>query len=258
MPTPLYTPLSCSSPAYQLNWSYALFWHSPTADASWLKPVSTVLEADDIRILQHHFAQPTTSQFLVSTRPSVSPKIIAQRIKSRLQHLVRDTTPNAFARNYSLRSIGTTTREVVDNYLATQIDHHPITNPTLRELFQRFQFHDTTVDLSVPSRTSHAIYWYNLHVVLVHDERYHDVNEERLRAKSAMLINSAKHKGHWLSRAAHLPDHIHFTLRGGLAESPEDIVLSYMNNLAFAVGMKSIFRNSYYVGTFSEYDVRMI
>lgn len=52
-----------------------------------------------------------------------------------------------------------------------------------------------------------------------------------------------------------MPDHIHLSLRGDVAHSPEDIALSFMNNIAFAFGQKAIFRPSYYVGTFGEYDM---
>ena len=35
-------------------------------------------------------------------------------------------------------------------------------------------------------------------------------------------------------------------------------MLGYMNNLAYVHGMKPAFRFSYYVGTFSEYDLGVI
>ena len=34
--------------------------------------------------------------------------------------------------------------------------------------------------------------------------------------------------------------------------------LGYLNNLAFARGMKAVFRFSYFAGTFSEYDLGVI
>ena len=52
-----------------------------------------------------------------------------------------------------------------------------------------------------------------------------------------------------------MPDHVHMSLHGDIALSPEDIALSFMNNIAFAFGQKAIFRPSYYVGTFGEYDM---
>ncbi len=40
-------------------------------------------------------------------------------------------------------------------------------DPRVADQFRAYQFHDEMVDLSEPSRTSHAIYWYNLQLVFV-------------------------------------------------------------------------------------------
>jgi REP element-mobilizing transposase RayT len=73
-----------------------------------------------------------------------------------------------------------------------------------------------------------------------------------------MFFKAARQKGHRISRLALLPDHLHATLGCGFDESPEEVALGYMNNLAFVHGMKPIFCNSYYVGTFGDYDIRAI
>jgi hypothetical protein len=39
---------------------------------------------------------------------------------------------------------------------------------------------------------------------------------------------------------------------------PGEVALSYMNNLAYAQGMSEVFRYSYFVGTFGEYDLGVI
>ena len=104
---PIYTPQNCT-PAYQLDWSYTLFWHEIPRDWSWFASLQQVCEGGGIRLLEHAFSPPYTSQFLVSTRPHVAPLLIAQRVKGRLQHLLRGTMSNPFRRNYGLRSIGST------------------------------------------------------------------------------------------------------------------------------------------------------
>ena len=45
------------------------------------------------------------------------------------------------------------------------------------------------------------------------------------------------------------------TMGCSLNESPEAVALAYLNNLAYAQGMKPVFCYSYYVGTFGEYDM---
>ena len=70
-----------------------------------------------------------------------------------------------------------------------------------------------------------------------------------------MILGVAQKKGHRLSRAAILPDHVHLTLGCAINETPEAVAIAYLNNLAYAQGMQPLYRHSYYVGTFGEYDL---
>jgi len=255
MPEPLYTPHTCPAPAYQLDWSYSLFWNERPAQLDWLDELKQLTEPDHIRILQQEFQEPNVSQFLVSTLPAVAPILIAQRLKGRLQRLL-GTSP--FRRNYSLRSIGSTRRDKLLEYLATQLDHHPMADWRVDQRLRAYQIHNPDVDLSLPQSTSHARYWYNLHIVLVHESRLMETQDDALPCIRDMILAASRTKGHRLSRAAILPDHLHLALGCHLEESPEEVVLGYLNNLAFARGMKPVFRFSYFVGTFSEYDLGVI
>ncbi len=258
MTTPLYTPTLCHSPAYQLNWSYTLFWREvPPTDLT-LEALQIATEPDGIRILQHEHTHPKVSQFLISTRPEIAPKTIAQRVKGRLQHLIRKNVPKAFQRNYALRSIGSTRRSKLEAYLESQLDHHPNADPTFTERLEALQLSNREVDFESYQETTHARYWHNLHIVLVNECRYREGDLDRLTAMRSMLVKAASKKGHQIGHVAMLPDHLHFLLRASLVESPQNIVLAYMNNLAYAVGQKSIFAPSYFVGTFSEYDLGAI
>ena len=257
-PRPLYTPANCSNSAYQLNWSYTIFWHSRPTDFSWLDELKTMNEKDHIRILQHEFKDSNMSQFLISTRPTVIPLIVAQRIKGRLQRILCDSVPNAFQRNYSLRSIGSTKREKLEKYIAGQVAHHPMGDSAVQDRLDDYQIRNLDVDLSLPQRTAHAQYWHNLHIVLANDGRYMEIRHELMDRLREMIVKVSKSKGHRLSRAGILPDHIHITLGCSLDESPENVVLCYMNNLAYACGMKPVFQYSYFVGTTGDYDLGVI
>jgi REP element-mobilizing transposase RayT len=258
MPDPIYTHDSCPHPAYQLDWSYSLFWRSAPSTFDWLDQLRALTERDYIRILQHEFRPPNVSRFLISTRPEVAPIRIAQRVKGRLQHLIRSTTPHAFRRNYGLRSIGSTRREKLEQYLAKQLERHPMADPKVQRRLQQYQIYDPRVDLSEPRRTAHSQYWYNLHIVMVNDGRYLEICDDVLSSIRGMILKASESKGHWLSRAAIVPDHIHLTLGCRLRESPEDVALSYMNNVSYACGLKPVLKFGYYVGTFSEYDLGVI
>jgi hypothetical protein len=68
MPQPHYTDQNCT-PAYQLDWSYALFWHAPPPNLNWFPELQRLCEGDHVRLLEHEFKPPNVSQFLVSTQP---------------------------------------------------------------------------------------------------------------------------------------------------------------------------------------------
>jgi REP element-mobilizing transposase RayT len=255
MPEPTYTSANTRA-AYQLQWSYSAFWNDTPIAPDWLPNLQSALEPDGIRILSHSFLPPQTSQFLISTKPEVAPQLIAQRVKGRLQYLLKQR-PNAFRRNYSLRSLGSTKRDKVEFYIEGQLRHHPLADERIAARFAKYQIADETVDLSVAQQSSHALYWHNLHVVLVMRDRDRNSSEETLAAIHLMIRRAAKQKGHRLSRAAILPDHIHMALGAGLKETPEAIALSYMNNLVFATNQR-LFEFGYWVGTFGDYDLGAI
>jgi len=102
--------------------------------------------------------------------------------------------------------------------------------------------------------SGHSSYWYNLHIVFVQEFRYMEIREDRLKAIRDMTIQSSKKHRRPLSHASVLPDHVHLVVGCDVKESPAEVALSYMNNIAYALGMQAVFRYSYYVGTIGEYD----
>ena len=126
---PIYTADN-TKPAYQLNWGLTLFWRqTPVADRDWLPELQEATEADGVRVIKHQFTSHEASQFFVSTTPDVSPPQLIRSVKGRLQHLIRQRLPKAFRRNYCLRSIGSATREIVEEYVASQLGHHRMAGP---------------------------------------------------------------------------------------------------------------------------------
>jgi len=252
--SPIYTADNCKA-AYQLNWALALFWHEPVRQAGWLAELQLTTEPDGVRVLEHRLVKPNVSQFLVTSRPEVSPERLVWSVKGRLQHLVRREHPKAFRRNYGLRSLGSATRQLVEQYVRSQVERHPMADPGVQEMLRGLQIDDPDVDLSAPRRSAHALYWYNLHVCFVNDGRCMEIRREPLQRMREMILGAAAKKRHLLSRAGIVPDHIHLTLGCNGTESPADVALSYMNNLAYVCGMKWAFAFGFYVGTFGEYDL---
>jgi len=73
-----------------------------------------------------------------------------------------------------------------------------------------------------------------------------------------MIIETAEKCGHLLSDAGTVPDHDHLTLGCGITESPMDIGLLYLNQLACAYGNIPIFQYGFFVGTFGPFDLNAI
>jgi len=253
-PEPIYTLENCRA-AYQLNWALSLFWREPPGNSDLLPDLAAATEPDGVRILKHRFIKPTVSQFLASTRPEIAPQKIVWSIKGRLQHAVRRTQPKAFRRIYGLRSIGSAKRESVEHYVHSQVAHHPMADPRVVELLRSVQIDNRCVDLSVPRLNAHAQYWYNLHVCFVTDGRCMEARAESLTRMRETIIRSAAKHGHLLSKGGVLPDHIHLVLGCNVQESPGEVALSYMNNLAYSCGMKRVFSFGFYLGTIGEYDL---
>ena len=115
-----------------------------------------------------------------------------------------------------------------------------------------------SVDLSRAKHAQGGIYWYNLHLALVHFERWRCANRELLIATQDVMVGTCAKKGWQLSRLAIVPDHFHLAIGCSLDESPSDVVLSLMNNIAWVHGMKPVLCHSAFMGTFGEYDQRSV
>ena len=119
---------------------------------------------------------------------------------------------------------------------------------------QGYQINNPEVDLSAARQNAHAIYWYKLQVCFVNDGRWREIRHDVLVGMRDMIDRAAGKKGHLLARGGIVPDHVHLTLGCNLDESPADVALSHMNNLAYTCGQKRVFGFGFYVGTFGEYD----
>ena len=73
-----------------------------------------------------------------------------------------------------------------------------------------------------------------------------------------MLLQASVRYAHLLSQASVLADHVHLAIGCDISESPRQVALSYMNNLAYAQGMQPVLMPSYYAGTFGPYDLNAI
>jgi REP element-mobilizing transposase RayT len=131
-------------------------------------------------------------------------------------------------------------------------------DPGREERLHPFTVADPAVDLSRPSATTSGRYWYNLHLILVHAERWRNSAPEWLGKIRDQSFRIAARKGYAVSRLSVVPDHVHFSLRGNIEHSPEQIVLAFQNNLAYTLGQVRVWQATYYAGTFGEYDMNAV
>lgn len=251
---PIYRPENCSA-AFQLNWSVAVFGKIdfPSADA-WIEPLRIATESDAVRILEFQITSPNVAQFLVSTRPEMSPSDIVRSIKGRWQYILRSQHPSAFRRNYFLSSVGDANSETLNGYVGRQVARHPMADDRVSAKLVMLQFHDRTVNLGEEQMGSHGKFVYGLQIVVENALGWNEIHDEVLAGSREMIVRAAASKGWKLARIGLLSNHIHILLGCSMSDSPASVALSLLNNLAFVQGMAPAFRFSYYVGTFGRYD----
>ena len=211
-------------------------------------------EADGLRLLELR-ATAEQAQLLFSVTPGISPVVFCQRVKGRLQHAFRDLgTPVDFSRKVSFRSMGENTSDVVRNYILGQVGKEDFADPRFRTIMRQFTKICTDVHLDQPSESDSGRYWYNLHVVLVLAHRFRITTPDKLGSMRDTVLTLAPEHGHRIAAVSVMPDHVHIALRGNIKQAPEQIALMLQNDLARAVGCRP-WQDSYYVGTFSEYDM---
>lgn len=255
--SPLYMPENVKF-AYQLRWAMTLFTTGTRPVESTLEPVAHALELDGIRILSHRYAEPSMIQLTLSVKPHLSPQTIVQRVKGRLWYTWKEDSQVSIYKKYSLRSYGTQERTIIEQYVAGQAANHPMATEKAAALFEELTFQDPTVDLARPIEVGKSLLWYNLHIVLVHVERWRTVNKRLLEAVRDMIRRVCV-KYHWrLSRCGIVADHLHLALGANMQDSVQDVVLRMMNNLAFVHEMKPVYCHSAYMATFGEYDQRVL
>lgn len=259
-PLPFYDAAS-ANPAYQLRYSWTGWPSSGAFTAPLAELVANVCplwEDDGMRLLEQRCDEGAV-QLLFSAAPTVSPELIAARAKGRLDHAARQAGCElAFSRKLALRSVGENTRRDVEDYIERQVGKERFVDVRFKEIMEQFTVSDRSVDLSKPVESARGRYWYNLHLVLVVDGRAR-IMEPRILAqlRDATLKVAAK-KSHLVSRLSVMPDHLHAALRPAPKESPVDVAFAYQNNLAHMLKLGRIWKDSFYVGTFGEYNMQAV
>lgn len=260
--TPLYTGQDVQ-PAYQLRYSWTSWCRGEAfpsrLDQDLLESISPLWETDGFRVLESKLA-PKQIQITFSAKPHVSPVLLASRAKGRLQYALRQhgEPTSSFRRNCSVRSIGENRTSDIETYLKNQVEAEQFIDPRFASMMEAFTVRNYQIDLTEPTSSARALYWYNLHLVFVAVERYRIVDVHQLSTIRDTCFRIAAKKGYKLAIASVMPDHVHLALRGTPEVSPREIALAFQNNLAYALGQISIWKETFYAGTFGEYSMRAV
>lgn len=250
----IYLADNCSV-AYQLNWSLSVFGKTrlPSPECV-IDKLQASISKDDLRILDFRQLDANVAQFFISSRPKHSPASIVRSIKGRWQYAARDTEWIRFRRNYRITSLGASNSDVLDAYVASQTQRHPMVDLGLQAMLESLQFHDPKVEPAAVRRSCSGEFAHALQVVLETDSGWSETRLDVLTAYREMIIETCQKHNWLLSRIGLLSNHMHILLSAGVDDSPQDIALSLLNDLARTQGMRPVFKFGYYVGTYGEYD----
>ncbi len=252
---------TCLQPAYECRYSWT-GWPSeslfpPISNNRWLN-LEQMWELDGLRVLEKH-SDPKYVQILFSSKPSVSPVFLASRAKGRIDHALRTAgTACQFNRKVALRAIGHNSARAVTEYIDTQVAKEGFVDKEFVYSIEPYTTVFETIDPNQAITVNRGRYWYHLHLVLVHEERY------RLRAthlyssvyKSCLQV--AQRNGYQLSAISVMPDHLHLGVIGAIDHSPETIAIEFMNGVVDSLGGIGLYRNGYYVATSGAYGMNAI
>jgi REP element-mobilizing transposase RayT len=223
-----------------------------------LPDIALEWEKDGLHVLESSLA-PGQIQLTVSATPHVSPVTLAARIKGRIQnHCRHKGSPIDFSRKLAVRSLGDPTRAQVEAYIRNQVANEDLADERFREMLASFTVVDPQVDLSAPTQSNSGRYWYNLHLVLVVSQRYRIGEMAFLTKIRETTVKICVKKGYSVSALAVMPDHLHLAVRGAIEQSPEEIALAFLNNLAHVLDRRPWWEAGYYAGTFGEYGMAAV
>ncbi|MDP6631082.1 MAG: transposase [Kiritimatiellia bacterium] len=198
-------------------------------------------------------------QLLFDVQPEVSPVLCTTRAKGRLNNALRQAgTPVRFSRKVAFRSLGENIDRTVEGYLRKQVRKEGFVDPRYVAKMDAFTIEDESVALSEPAETERGRYWYGLHLVVVMAGRRRLVDYELMGKIRDTCLAIGRKKECGIRAVSVMQDHTHVALKGNIALSPEEIALSFLNNLAFGMGRNRVWKDEYYVGTFSEYGMESI
>jgi REP element-mobilizing transposase RayT len=258
MPDDFYS-FDIESTAYQLRWSLAIFPKSTLPEPNrWTETLSKACEADGVRVHDAYRSANNSLMLLLSSQPQVKPATIVQRVKGRLQHLLRPQGQVSWQRNFRLTALGDANTESVDRYVEDQLGHHRMASDRTQQVLQELAWHDPTVDLDRPINSGHGQYVLGMHAVLVHAEHWRNANRDFLELTQKSIRATLAHANCQAARIAMLTDHVHVLFSSSYDVAPADVIIAMMNDSSESHRGLRRWSDGFYVGTCGAYNMAAV
>jgi putative transposase len=226
--------------AYQVRFHFGWYVHSRQQKLQTIKHIvedtlKAVCEKRSYHLLEYE-VEPSVLRALISLTPTTSPAEVTRFIKGNIATAARNEVgiSDLWSRGWFCRSLGTVTTETIRSYVDGQYAHHRAAPESQPDLAAKAQYRHPG-DGTVLRTSSHAVFEYNLHVVLVTSRRQQAIDLEIADA-IAVYLRQVCEKKQWVPwNIDVLPDHLHVLMGVAPSDAPEDVALSVLNNLEFFV-----------------------
>jgi len=265
-PAPYFTATNTTF-SYGLRFHYG--WYTHRRQPTFADTQTQTLVADSFNDVSGRYnyrmlemeVEPMVLRALLSLRPTDSPSATTRTIKGNLATDARNQLgiSKLWSRGWFVRSVGRCTNEVIRRYVASQYGHHrslPIDAP---EAALRAAYHHPG-NASRMRKIAHAVFEYNVHVVLVTRRRREFLDLEVAEALVDYWRSVCEEK-RWIPWEVNVVwNHAHLLLGLDPTDAPGEVALSLMNNSAWFLEkrhgavlererMTGVWMPSCYVGT---------
>jgi putative transposase len=237
--------------AYQSRFHFGWYAHGRQDKLSSVKhliqdTLESVCEKQGYHLLEQE-VEPTVLRALISLTPTTSPAEVTRFVKGNIATAARNEAgiSDLWSRGWFCRSIGTVTTQTIR-------ESHP-------ELAAKAQYRRPG-DATRLRTSSHAVFEYNLHVVLVASRR-EGLFDLEIAEEIAGYVRQVCEKKSWIAwNIDVLPDHLHLLVGLSPSDAPADVALSLLNNVElfmqrrYGAALKDVVETTcwnpgYYAGT---------
>lgn len=183
-----------------------------------------------------------------------APQWITGRLKGRLSHFLRKEYPGfpGFDRSFLFQTLAQNTREIVSEYIQSQVDRSDLVDPLYRKRMNELRFHEE--GKSKTSTSHRGRYDLVVHVVVVIANRHRIFSGEAHKVFDA-LPGGAQALGCKIFDASIMPDHAHLMLGWPSELSAEELIGGLKKASGGILRRPFYWQDGGYVGTVGPYKL---